>query len=80
VLDWFVNLLIVMAFGYISRITFQALNINYFAKKSNLSIWILFPFGWGTALVPIGFTCFVFRYYESTSLSQFPANRGSNNK
>jgi TRAP-type C4-dicarboxylate transport system permease small subunit len=87
VLSWFVNLLIVMAFGYVSRITFQAFNIYYFDRLAveddnikNVTIWLPFTFGWGTALVPIGFTCFAFRYFEVTSLSQVAVNHSSNHK
>jgi hypothetical protein len=32
VLSWFVDLLIIMAFGYASRIIFQAFNIYYFDR------------------------------------------------
>ena len=66
------QLLIVMAFGYASRVTFQALNIKYWTEisaETNTYIWIVFPFAVGTVLVPIGFTLFAFRYFEATSLN-----------
>ena len=83
VLLWFIELLTIMAFGYASRITFQALNLKYFQSENNDSetitqIWIVFPFAWGTALVPIGFSLFAFRYFEVTSLNQVTVNQRSN--
>ena len=66
-----------MAFGHLARLIFQVINIWYFKDSSLLTIWLIFPFACLTALTPIGFTMFAFRYYEVTSTTLILMAKGT---